>query len=204
MDSRLASEPFPGFRHIYELADPCSNRAFRASVELGTDEALLLRRGEAGRGQAVRARWAMGAAKPGDVIWSTLAMPLLISERAVGILRDGRFKGWDVVPVELSDKTGAPLPTHYYLGIHGRCGPIDDRRSVKFDKIMPGGAFQWWRGLFFDPATWDGSDLFMPQGNVGWIFVVEAVKRAFEKGKVKNIRFTALDEVERMKIGMAS
>ena len=40
----------------------------------------------------------------------------------------------------------------------------------------------------------------MPAGNLGWIFVVEAVKRAFEKAKVRNVVFTPLDEVERMKL----
>ena len=34
----------------------------------------------------------------------------------------------------------------------------------------------------------------------GWIIVVEAVKRAFEKAKLKNVIFTPLDEVERMKL----
>jgi hypothetical protein len=32
------------------------------------------------------------------------------------------------------------------------------------------------------------------------VFVVDEVKRAFEKAKVKNVLFTPLDEVERMKL----
>jgi hypothetical protein len=200
MDSRSASRPFPGFAQVYELIDPCADRPFRASVDVATEEALLLRRGEATREAAVHAGWAMGAANPGDIVWSTLAMPLLLSERAVGVLREGNFSGWDVVPVELHGKAGERLPTYYYLCVRGRCGPIEDGRSEKVDKIYPGGVFPMWKGLYFDPATWDGSDLFMPAGNVGWIFVVEAVKRAFEKAKVKNVLFTPLDEVERMKL----
>lgn len=142
----------------------------------------------------------MGAASPGDIIWTTSAVPILLSERIVGLLREGHFTGWDVVPVELRNRVGGILPTYYFLRVPGRCGPIDNERAVKFDKSMPGGVFPRWRGLYFDPATWDGSDLFMPTGNVGWIFVVEAVKKAFEKAKVKNVVFTALDQVERMKL----
>ena len=142
----------------------------------------------------------MGGSQAGDIVWTTLALPVLMSERAVGVLREGHFSGWDVVPVELRDKAGGPLPTYYYLCVQGRCGPIENSRSEKIDRIYPGGVFPVWKGLYFDAATWDGSDLFMPAGNVGWIFVVEAVKRAFEKAKMKNVLFTPLDEVERMKL----
>jgi len=140
----------------------------------------------------------MGASKPGDIIWSTLATPLLVSERVVSLLSEEGFSGWDVVAVELHDKAGDRLPIYYYLGVRGRCGPIRDDRSEKVDKIFPGGVFPVWKGLYFDPATWDGSDLFMPAGNVGWIFAVDPVKRAFERAKVKNVLFTPLDQVERM------
>jgi hypothetical protein len=142
----------------------------------------------------------MGSSRPGDIVWTTLAVPVLLSERIVGLLREGQFTGWDVVPVELQDKTGGTLPTYYFLRVRGRCGPIDNERSVKFDKIMPGGVFPRWRGLYFDPSTWDGCDVFTSASDIAWVFVVEAVKSAFEKAKVKNVLFTPLDEVERMKL----
>ncbi len=65
------------------------------------------------------------------------------------------------------------------------------------DRIRPAGIFPVWKGLLFDPALWDGSDLFMPAQRFGFIFVVEAVKKAFERAKIRNVAFTALDQFER-------
>jgi hypothetical protein len=67
---------------------------------------------------------------------------------------------------------------------------------VKLDKIMPGGVFPAWYGMYFEPATWDGSDLFMTSSAKAWVFVVDAVKRALEKAKVTNMRFESLDKIE--------
>ena len=198
MDSRSVSSHFPGFSHIFELHDPCADRPFRASLDVTNELSLL--RCEAKHETPIPGRWAMGGSKPGDVVWTTLAVPVLVSERVVSVLQEGGFSGWDVLPVELRDKSGDLLRSHYYLCVSGRSGAVDDARSVKFDKIMPGGAFPRWRGLYFDPTSWDGSDLFMPTGKVAWIFAVEAVKKAFDRAKVKNVQFTPLDEVERMKL----
>lgn len=52
------------------------------------------------------------------------------------------------------------------------------------------------KGLFFDPATWDGSDFFMPAADRGWQFVTDDVRRAFKRAKVKNLEFTAAAERE--------
>jgi hypothetical protein len=57
-------------------------------------------------------------------------------------------------------------------------------------------------GLLFDPASWDGSDLFMPAGKNSWKFVVQEVKEAFEKAKVRNIDFTPLDQMEIDRLGL--
>ena len=139
----------------------------------------------------------MGRKKPSDIINTTLAIPVLVSDRVVGILKAGQFSGWRTYPINLFAKDGARIPGYHGLAVHGRCGPIDNSRAVKLQAIYPGGVFPTWRGLFFDPATWDGSDLFMPAGEVGWILAVDAVKRAFEKAKVSNVLFTPLDEVGR-------
>lgn len=106
------------------------------------------------------------------------------------------LSGWRTYPIDLFGKDGLRIPGHQGLAVHGRCGPIDDNRSVKFHEIYPGGVFPAWRGLYFDPASRDGSDLFMPAGEAGWILAVDAVKRAFEKAKATNLLFTALDQVE--------
>lgn len=175
--------------------EPGGSRAFRASLEMNHEEALTLLRSEATRDEPILARWAMGASKPKDVIWTTLALPILISERLLGILRGGRFSGWDAVPVELRGKTGEILSRYYFMSVRGCCGSINYGESRRLERIYPGGVFPVWRGLYFDPVTWDGSDLFMADGS-GFKFVVEAVKDALQEANVKNVLFEPLEEVE--------
>lgn len=199
MASQLDSRPFPGFSRIHRLYETGSSRAFRATLDLSNEEILALLDGEARRNTPIHGRWVMGGSKPQDVIWTTWALPVLMSERVVNVLREGHFSGWDVAPVELRGKAGELLPTYYFLCIHGRCGPIDKSRSAKLDKIYPGGVFPVLLGLYFDEASWDGSDVFLATGT-GIKFVVEEVKRAFEKAKVKNVRFEPADQAENLKL----
>ena len=184
---------------MYVLEEPGDSRAFRVTMALSVDDAFSITRAER-QPEGVDAQWAMGAEVPQDVIRATTAAPVVISDRVVSLLRDGAFTGWETYPINLVGKNGSPIAGYHGLAVRGRCGAIDNSQSTKFDKTMPGGAFTWWRGLYFDPESWDGSDLFMPAGNVGWIFVVAAVKRAFDKAKVKNVAFTPLTLVERMKL----
>ena len=193
MDLRSDSETFPGFSHIYKMSESGGSRAFRATLEIDDDYPLFT--GEVKRDMPIQAHWFMGAARPVDIIWTGFAVPVLVSERVVQILREGKFTGWDVTPVELRDKAGAHLPGYYFLSVLGRCGPIDYSRSETIQERLPGGWFPRLKGLYFDPATWDGSDIFLPEGT-RFKFAVEPVKRALVRAKVKNIVFTRLDEIE--------
>lgn len=193
----MASEVFPGFSSVYLLSEPGGSRVFRGEISLSVDDAFAVTRAEKEPGR-VEVRWVMGGKLPSDVIRCTVAAPFILHERVVSVLRDGGCSGWGTYACDVIDKTGAVVKGYSGLAVRGRCGPIDNALSVKFDKIMPGGAFKWWRGLYFDPATWDGSDVFVPEGNSAWILVVERVKKALDRAKVKNIEFTSLDTVERM------
>ncbi|HEY8209782.1 MAG TPA: hypothetical protein VIG99_19980 [Myxococcaceae bacterium] len=188
------SKAFPGFSNIYVLEDTGNSVAFRGKISL--DDQFVVTRAEETPTGPVEVRWAMGRKKPSDIIHTTYVTPLLISDRVASILEGGEHSGWQTYPVELSGKDGLRIPGYRGFAVSGRCGPIDESRCVRLDKIYPGGVFPAWYGMYFDPATWDGSDLFMPSGRVGWIFAVEAVKKAFEKAKVTNVAFTSLDKKE--------
>lgn len=54
-----------------------------------------------------------------------------------------------------------------------------------------------WIGLYFDPVSWDGSDVFLPKGN-GRTFITEDLKSALERAGITNVYFTALSEAENM------
>lgn len=201
MGSMSASKAFPGFSKIYELGEG-SFKTFRGelSSEEDHDDCFRVLRAEKTPSRPVEVRYAMGRSKPSDFVYTTSAYPTLISDRVLGILKGEGFTGWQTYPIRLFGKDGARIPGYHGLAVHGRCGPIDESRSVKLGKIYPGGAFPEWYGLFFDPATWDGSDLFMTASEKAWVIVVEAVKRAFEKAKVTNVKFTALDQLERARL----
>jgi len=199
MDLPSASKHFPGFSHLYALADPGDSGAFVASIDTPGDRVLPMLRGDSHHIVSMEGRWAMGSARPSDVVWTTLAVPVLLSQHAVDLLRREHIAGWDAIPCTLYDKAREARP-YSYLTVRGRCGPIDNTRSFKVEKIYPGGVFPAWKGLYFDPSTWDGSDIFMPQGDVGWIFITERVKRALKTANISNTLYTPLDQVERAQL----
>jgi hypothetical protein len=137
----------------------------------------------------------MGKSRPEDVVWTTLAIPLLVSKRVVEILQRANFSGWRAVPVDLLGSDVREKFEYFLVSINGRCGPIDRSRSLIVDKVMPGGIFSYWRGVYFDNNSWDGSDIFMADGK-GYIFVLEGVKAALQAAEVKNLEFKQLDTIE--------
>ncbi len=139
----------------------------------------------------------MGRAQPVEVIWTTMGTAVVIADSVVQMLRSNGFTGWALYELAVEDKQGQPVPGYSGLAIPGRCGNLDHSRSVQVPQIHPGGVFPVWKGLLFDPVSWDGSDVFMPAQNFGYVFVVEAVKKAFERAKIRNVEFTPLDQFER-------
>lgn len=201
MAYKSTSKSFPGFSSIYYFSDKGTGNPFHASVEVETtQEAFGLTRAEIRPTSPVQARWFMGRKKPTDVIGATYAVILLVSERVVNMLQDAGFTGWSTYDVNLLGHDGMPIPGYYGFAVCGRCGPIDESKAVEIPRICPGGVFPGWFGMYFDPDTWDGSDIFMPDHPLGAIFLTEDVKRAFEKAKIKNVRFTPLDEARVIKL----
>ena len=197
MDSKSTSKEFPGFNRIFYLGQPGNSRAFRGDLDVETD-AFGLIRAEVHPAQPLRVDWAMGRAKPVDpVMWTTFAAPIIIADSVVQILRSHGFTGWSLYEVSVRDKQGQPVPGYHGLAVTGRCGNLDHSMSVQVPRIRPAGIFPVWKGLFFDPESWDGSDFFMPAQRYGFVFVVEEVKKAFEREKIRNVDFTALDQFER-------
>jgi hypothetical protein len=196
MVSRSTSKAFPGFSNVYVL-DEGSSTAFRGKLsQEDFRDCFTIFRAERTPPAPLEVRHAMGRNKPSDFVYASAVYPIMISDRVLGILQGGGFTGWRTYPIHLYGKDGARVPGYHGLAIHGRCGFIDDSRSVKLDKIYPGGVFPAWYGLYFDPESWDGSDLFMTAGETAYVIVVDAVKRALEKAKITNAKFKALDQIE--------
>jgi len=202
MGCGLASKDFPGFSRIHLLQEPGNSRAFRGEISCTVEEAFAITRGSKPSGPIV-VRWARGGKSPSDVVRTTTVAPFIVSERVIDVLERYKFLGWQNYHVELIGPDGARIPGYRGLAVTGRCGPINNSLSVKFPKIMPGGVFPWWRGLYFDPKTWDGSDLFMPEGKSAWILAVDEVKQAFVDAHITNVVFSRLDVIERSEVEMS-
>lgn len=197
MGSRSTSKAFPGFDRIFSLGSTGSSRAFRGDLGVETtDEVFALTRAELHPAHPISVEWAMGSAKPGDVIWTTYAVPVIVSESVVQLLRSHGFTGWSLYDVSVRDKQGQLSPGYSGLAITGRCGKIDYTRTIVVSRVYPAGIFPIGKGLLFDPESWDGSDLFTPIGNVGFIFMVDEVKKTLERAKIRNVSFTPLDQFE--------
>jgi hypothetical protein len=139
----------------------------------------------------------MGGASPGPAVWTDLVSLLLLSPRLVDILSEEGLSGWDSDSVALTGKDGVIVPGYRVLIITGRCGPVVDGRSNKVLKDLPGGQFPVWTGLYFEEATWDGSDFFMPAGHNGHMFATKRAVEAFQRANATGVTFTPLSEVER-------
>src|SRR6266508_5099657 len=107
MVSKSISKVFPGFSSVYHLTSTGSDRPFHASL---TDGRFEITRAEIIPPEPVSARWHSGSKKPGDVIWTTFAGPLLLSERVVMILGESGFTGWRTYDVKLLNHDGMTVP----------------------------------------------------------------------------------------------
>jgi hypothetical protein len=199
MSSKSTSKTFPGFDRLFSLGDSGNNRAFRGDLGVETtEEAFALTRAELRPVHPIPVTWAMGSAKPADVMWTTYATPLIVADSVVQLLRSHEFTGWSLYEVSVRDKQGQLSPGYHGFAVTGRCGNIEWAQGIEVPRIFPAGIFPVWKGIFFDPASWDGSDFFMSADGSGYVFVVEAVKKALERAKIRNVKFQPLDQFERL------
>ena len=136
--------------------------------------------------------------KPRDVIGTT-EMLCLVSERVIKVLRENEFTGWTTYPVEIHGKGGSLVEGYHGFAVTGRCGPIDWCRGKKVRRPprVPGGKpCNVWIGMYFDPDSWDGSDVFVPKDTL-YTIVTEEVKSAVEGIKPTNVEFEPLTQFER-------
>lgn len=196
MASTSTSEAFPGFNNLYELndVDPYS-RNYRVALDLkGADSSAVLR-GEVDV-PGLSAAWAMGGESPGEVV-ATMDIDLaLLRSSVVDMLTEEGFSGWSATLCQLERDPAVAAGSLYLLSVTGRCGPIQHAKSETLMTRYPAGFFPCRRGVYFDPSTWDGADFFIPVRGYNAVIVTERVKDAFEKRRIRNIGFTALNVIE--------
>jgi hypothetical protein len=137
-----------------------------------------------------------------DVLATTWIVPFLLSPKVVDVLREGGFTGWDVHPARIELEGGKRVEDHGALMVSGRSGPVDEAlsESVTLPRPVPeGNEVPGLRGLLFDPATWDGSDIFTPETTT-FVMITDAVREALEAVSPSNLRLERITEIERMKV----
>lgn len=189
------------FKKLFRMSEGCTYGALHLvprDKAMSPDGARQILRGEITPQYPIVLDYSMGG-KPRDVIGTGMVHIKAFADRAIETLREGGFTGWTTYPVEIYGKNKERIEGYQGFAVTGRCGPIDDSKSPleSREPRVPGGRRVQRRvGMYFDPQTWDGSDIFMAE-QWGCVFVVERVKLTLEKIKVKNFSFTRLTEVER-------
>lgn len=195
-------KPFPGFAALYELSDPPPYPGQRGTLAVDDYEDLVgLLRGERTPPQPLVV-WLDGDASPDDVIWLRSVAGAIVHQRVVDVFRSEGFTGWTTYPVEAFDEVGTSVPGYHGLAVTGRCGALDwsrSRRLVEADEAHP---YVLCQGCYFDPNTWDSSDLFLWEPFPGFHlfadfpFVTGAVRRVLERMRVGNVWLRRLTEIE--------
>ena len=157
----------------------------------------LLLKGEVTPATPIRVTHAMGG-KPADIVWTTAGSPIIVSEHVLDFLSTAEVTGWKPYPVDLIDKRGHQIDGYFWLAITGRCGPEDRSRVELVLAEFPTGTYPTWRGWFFEPDSWDGSDFFTPSDDTLFVMVTDRVKKLFRERRIANIRFEPLASIERI------
>jgi hypothetical protein len=133
-----------------------------------------------------------------DLIGSGYAGLDIFSNRILKTLTEHKISGWKSYPCEIRDRDNNIIEGYSIFSVTGRCGEIDYSKSKKI-MIQPfspqGKPVEGIRGLYFDPNSWDGMDIFTPN-NTKLTFITEKVKNLFEKNRFTNIQFMRIIDFE--------
>lgn len=138
-------------------------------------------------------RLSMGK-RPTDLMHGSDPALRLLSPAAVATFTDAGLTGWTTYPVTIDGRGFNGSPDGYVgLAVTGRCGPIERDRARSEVRLSPiGKPYRASVGLYVDPSSWDGSDLFMPRDETDAVLVSDRARRALLAGKLTNIQFEAM------------
>jgi len=124
----------------------------------------------------------------GDFMGASYVSIFLVSKRVIDILQEHRFQGWSTYPVLISDSQGREVEGYSGFSVTGRTGPRFEQRNwySALDSGRVVADYEPQKSLFFDPATWDGSDIFSPIGS-RITLVTETVAKVLESERLTNM-----------------
>lgn len=134
--------------------------------------------------------------RPLDLVGTTTHTLRLVSARFVHELHKLGARGWQTFPVRIVDKRGAEIPNYSGLAVTGRAGPLDYSKTkvvAQTPRVSHGELTFAELGWWFDPGSWDGSEVFAPAGTTG-ICVTAALKESLIRS-LTGLHFTPLNEM---------
>ena len=191
------TEQFAEYRRFFMLGEEFRRGALRVDPDDPEFDSFALARGEWRPARALRFNHDHGT-QAYDLVGTTYAVAVLVSERFLDVLKTHEFSGWSTYPVTVRGRNSEPVEGLHGFQITGRAGPIRERLSerVMLPPPMPQGrAMSHLKGLFFEPGTWDGSDIFAPAGTA-FMCAQEAVVSALAEAAITNVTAERLTELD--------
>lgn len=116
------------------------------------------------------------------------------------VFEKNSFTGWGKILVVVVLRNGQRIYQYSFLTVTGKCGSLDESKTqiedVPISNSPSAKPLIVKRGLFFDEDTWDGSDIFNPEGTF-FILVTEKVRDALIQHKFTNMAIERSDLVYR-------
>jgi hypothetical protein len=128
-----------------------------------------------------------------DVLPTTNSGIYLVSIKFISVLESNHFSGWATNSIKAYDKDNNRIDNYYVFKVKGKAGPHDKSMSEDIMIQYPGRSVLGKKGLYFEPETYDGSDIFILKNSLHIIMHFK-VKECLEKAKITNAEFTNLTE----------
>jgi len=134
-----------------------------------------------------------------DLLGTGYAGIYLVSERFAAALSQSQFTGWRILQAAILQPDNKLNSSYGLLSVLGRCGVIDANKSrvVSLPSKSPTGQSLFRFGYHFDYASWDGTDIFLPQGT-RLTFLTDRVRVALEQANLDNVVLTNINEVKQL------
>jgi Protein of unknown function (Gmx_para_CXXCG) len=137
-----------------------------------------------------------------DFIWTGIS-ECLIQDRVLSFLREQRFTGFDVKPVNarFKDKSADPPPKLWELVVTGWAGFASPESGIRLTYRCEACGQAKYSGLsnpqhLIDEKRWDGSDFFIIWPLPKYVFVTDRVRDAINAQGFTGVRFVASNQLE--------
>jgi hypothetical protein len=117
----------------------------------------------------------------------------LVSERLLGVLADRGATGWSTYAVSVLARDGSDVAGYRGFAVTAKADPAWElsQPTIQSPKVQHGPAYKAWRGLCFEPSTWDGSDVFRVAGQ---LVCTERVYTALRDAELSNVGYERVTE----------